>query len=411
MPKDLSFFQKISKKLVLNLLKEIQQGRISLQDQSENIKSKNIQAGDSDAACPLNTGLQVLTPKVYPRIIKRGSIGAAEGFMLGEWVTEDLLVLLRIFIRNREQLFKLDSGYAKIYQAFWRYLDRFKRNTPEQGRLNISAHYDLGNDFFKLFLDQSLMYSSALFSSPSDNLETASEQKLRRICEKLNLQAHHRLIEIGSGWGGFAIYAAKNYGCHVTTTTVSEEQYQFTQKKIHELNLSQQITLLKKDYRSLTGQYDRLVSIEMIEAVGYEFMDSFVKQCSNLLKSDGMGLIQAIIRPDQKYHQVYKEVDFIKKYIFPGGCLLSTLFLLEEFAKHSDLRLFDFKDMGYDYAQTLSIWRERFMNQRPAVRDLGFSEEFIRMWEFYLVYCEAGFLERYISVAQLIFVKPAYALS
>lgn len=411
MPKDLSFFQNISQKLVLNLLKEIRQGRISLQDHSENIKTKNIQAGDSDAACRLTTALQVLTPKVYPRIIKRGSIGAAEGFMLGEWVTEDLVALLRIFIRNREQLFKLDSGWAKIYQTFWRYLDRFKRNTPEQGRLNISAHYDLGNDFFKLFLDQSLMYSSALFSLPSDNLETASEQKLRRICEKLNLQAHHRLIEIGGGWGGFAIYAAKNYGCHVTTTTVSEEQYEFAQKKIHELNLSHQITLLKQDYRNLTGKYDRLVSIEMIEAVGYEFMDSFVIQCHQLLKSDGMGLIQAIIRVDQKYHQVYKEVDFIKKYIFPGGCLVSTLFLLEEFAKHSDLRLFDLKDMGYDYAHTLSLWRERFMSQLPHVRNLGFTEEFIRMWEFYLAYCEAGFLERYISVVQLLFVKPAYALS
>ncbi len=406
MLKAFSFFQKISQKLVLNLLKEIQEGQISLQDHSKNIK-----AGKPHYHGHLKADVQVLAPKIYGRISQRGSIGAAEGFMLGEWTTEDLVTLLRIFIRNRTQLFKLDSGWAKFYQTFWRYFDRFKKNTPEQSRLNISAHYDLGNEFFKLFLDSSLMYSSALFSCPTDHLETASEKKLRRICERLNLEAHHRLIEIGSGWGGFAIYAAKNYGCHVTTTTISEEQYQFVKNKIDELNLTQKITLLKQDYRNLTGHYDRLVSIEMIEAVGYEFMGSFVKQCDKLLKSDGMGLIQAIIRPDQKYHQVYKEVDFIKKYIFPGGCLLSTLFLLEEFAKHSDLRLFDFKDMGYDYAETLSIWRERFMKKRSEVRNLGFNEEFIRMWEFYLAYCEAGFLERYISVAQLVFVKPAYAIN
>jgi cyclopropane-fatty-acyl-phospholipid synthase len=406
MLKAFSFFQKISQKLVLNLLKEIQEGQISLQDHSKNIK-----AGNPHYHGHLKADVQVLAPKVYGRISQRGTIGAAEGFMLGEWTTENLVTLLRILIRNRTQLFKLDSGWAKIHQTFWRYFDRFKKNTPEQSRLNISAHYDLGNEFFKLFLDSSLMYSSAIFSCPTDHLETASEKKLRRICERLNLEAHHRLIEIGSGWGGFAIYAAKNYGCHVTTTTISEEQYQFVKNKIDDLNLTHKITLLKQDYRNLTGHYDRLVSIEMIEAVGYEFMGSFVKQCDKLLKSDGMGLIQAIIRPDQKYHQVYKEVDFIKKYIFPGGCLLSTLFLLEEFAKHSDLRLFDFKDMGYDYAQTLSTWRERFMKKRSEVRNLGFNEEFIRMWEFYLAYCEAGFLERYISVAQLVFVKPAYAIN
>lgn len=405
MPDTLSIFQKISKKLVLQLLRGIKQGQIVLDDQTQKIR-----AGNTSPSCTLSTKLNILMPKAYPRIVQRGSIGAAEGFMLGEWTTSDLLALLRIFIRNRQQLFKVDSGLSKVNQAFWRWFDRFKRNTTEQSRLNISAHYDLGNEFFKLFLDSSLMYSSALFRNPSDDLENASQHKLKRICEQLKLKPHHHLLEIGSGWGGFAIYAAQHYGCHVTTTTISEEQYQFAKQKIAQIGLSDRITLLKQDYRTLSGQFDRLVSIEMIEAVGYDFMAAFVRQCSTLLKLDGMALIQAIIRPDQNYHKAYKEVDFIKKYIFPGGCLVSNLFLLEEAAKHTDLRLFDLKDMGYDYAQTLNAWRQRFMRQLPAVKTLGFNNEFIRMWEFYLAYCEAGFLERYISVVQLAFVKPYYDL-
>ncbi len=405
MPETLSFFQRISKKLVLQLLHGIEQGQIVVHEQTQ-----RIEAGKKTSACALSTELNILTPKIYPRILQRGSIGTAESFMLGEWTTTDLVALLRIFIRNREQLFKVDSGWSKVNQTFWRWFDRFKRNTPEQSHLNISAHYDLGNEFFKLFLDQSLMYSSALFRNPTDDLETASQQKLQRICQQLDLKPHHHLLEIGSGWGGFAIYAAQHYGCHVTTTTISEEQYQFAQQKIAQLGLTDRITLLKQDYRALSGKFDRLVSIEMIEAVGYDFMAAFVRQCSDLLKPDGMALIQAIIRPDQNYHKVYKEVDFIKKYIFPGGCLVSNLFLLEEAAKHTDLRLFDVKDMGYDYAKTLHAWCQRFMAQQPAVKALGFNDEFIRMWQFYLAYCEAGFLERYISVVQLAFVKPYYDL-
>jgi cyclopropane-fatty-acyl-phospholipid synthase len=405
MLKKINFFQKITRKILINLLLEMKVGHLSLEE-----KKDKISIGNKNDIDTFSSDIQVLDPKVYPRIIKRGTIGASEAFILNEWETNNLTTLLRILLRNKAQFFKLDGGFAKVWQFFWRYLDKFTRNKPTQSRLNIIAHYDLGNEFFKLFLDPSLMYSSAIFLQPTDNLETASEQKLKRICEKLSLKPEHHIIEIGTGWGGFAIYAASKYGCHVTTTTISEKQYEFTQKRIQDLGLSEKITLLKEDYRNLKGRYDRLVSIEMIEAVGYEFMDDFVIQCNQLLNSNGMAMIQAILRPDQKYHQVYKEVDFIKKYIFPGGCLVSTLFLLEKFAKHSDLRLFDLKDMGYDYAKTLSAWRESFMVRLPEVRALGFNSEFIRMWEFYLAYCEAGFLERYITVAQLIFVKPDYAL-
>jgi cyclopropane-fatty-acyl-phospholipid synthase len=218
------------------------------------------------------------------------------------------------------------------------------------------------------------------------------------------------LLEIGTGWGGFAIYAATHYGCHVTTTTISKEQYQHTQARIQALGLEDKITLLEQDYRKLTGQYDRLVSIEMIEAVGYDFIGTFMKQCSQLLKPEGMALIQAIIRPDQNYDKNYKEVDFIKKYIFPGGCLVSTEFLLRQSAKQTDLRLYDLDDRGIDYAKTLHAWNDRFQAKRDQVKQQGFSEDFCRMWAYYFSYCEAAFLERYISLLQLTFTKPYYGL-
>ena len=395
----------IAEYFVKKLLSQIQLGRLELQDGQQVLT-----AGSAEGAINLTAKLQVHSQKLYARVLHRGSIGAGESFMLGEWTTNDLVALLRIFIRNRELLFGIDGGIAKLNQIFWRFLDHFKRNTAEQSTLNISAHYDLGNDFFKLFLDHSLMYSSAIFENPNMDLEAAAQHKLAVICEGLKLQSHHRVIEIGTGWGGFAIYAAQHYGCHVTTTTISAEQYQYAKVQIEALGLQDKITLLQQDYRALSGQYDRLVSIEMIEAVGYDFVDQFVRQCSNLLTPNGKACIQAIIRADQHYDRVHKEVDFIKKYIFPGGCLLSVEYLLRQAAAHTDLRLFHLRDIGYDYAKTLAIWRQRFLQKLDSVRALGFNEPFMRMWEFYLAYCEAGFLERYISVVQLNFVKPYYDL-
>lgn len=394
-----------AKKIILNFLSHLQCGELSLNDTTHTLVIGNTEK------CGLKGVLTVHSDKLYSRIIKRGSIGAAESFMLHEWDSDDIISLLRLFIRNQDILLTMDGGISKLMQFFWRLSDHFKRNTQEQSRLNISAHYDLGNDFFKLFLDPSLMYSCALFKDPNDTLEQASQNKIKLICEKLNIQSGTHVLEIGTGWGGLAIYMAQHYDCHVTTTTISEEQYQYTQKKIAALDLTGKITLLKKDYRDLIGTYDRIVSIEMIEAVGYKFMKAFVSQCSRLLTPQGLLLIQAIIRPDQNYHNVYKEVDFIKKYIFPGGCLVSTEFLLRESSLHTDLKLFNLFDMGYDYAKTLSAWRDNFFRELAAIRALNFNEEFIRMWEFYLSYCEAAFLERYISVVQLVFIKPHYEIS
>jgi cyclopropane-fatty-acyl-phospholipid synthase len=404
----LSYWQTLGKRLIFKLLQHLQHGQVSLVD----IDAQSFTFGPPQTySSPLSAQIKINSPKVYRRLMQRGSIGAAESFMLGEWETSDLVELLRVFTRNREALFSLDGGFRTLIQKGLRILDYFNRNTPEQSRLNIQAHYDLGNEFFKLFLDHSLMYSSALFEGTDGSLEAAAEKKLQIICERLELKPHHHLIEIGTGWGGFAIYAATHYGCHVTTTTISQEQHQYTQTRIQALGLQDKITLLKQDYRILTGQYDRLVSIEMIEAVGYEFIGTFMKQCGALLKPDGMALIQAIIRPDQNYDKIYKEVDFIKKYIFPGGCLVSTEFLLRQSAKDTDLRLFDLKDMGMDYTKTLKAWRERFLSRRTEIKSQGFNEDFCRMWEYYFAYCEAGFLERYISVVQLAFTKPYYGLT
>ena len=394
-----------AKKVILKLLSHIQYGQLSIYADKDKLVVGNTEKYDLKAV------LHVHSDKLYSRIIKRGSIGAAESFMLHEWDSEDAVSLLRLFIRNHDVLLKMDNGISKLMQYFWRLCDYFKRNTREQSRLNISAHYDLGNDFFKLFLDPSLMYSCALFKNTNDTLEKASQNKIKLICEKLNIRSGTHILEIGTGWGGLAIYMAQHYDCHITTTTISEEQYQYTQKKIAALGLTEKITVLKKDYRNLSGTYDRIVSIEMIEAVGYKFMKNFISQCNQLLNPQGLLLIQAIIRPDQNYHKVYKEVDFIKKYIFPGGCLVSTEFLLRESSLYTDLRLFSLMDMGYDYAKTLSAWRDNFFRELTAIRQLNFNEEFIRMWEYYFIYCEAAFLERYISVVQLAFIKPHYEIS
>jgi cyclopropane-fatty-acyl-phospholipid synthase len=401
-----SYWQAFGRRFVFNLLSSLQDGQINLID----VDGSALSFGNPLAHPLLQATIQLNNPKVYTRLLQRGSIGAAESFMLGEWKTPDLISLLRVFIRNRDILFSLDGGFRQLVQKGLRALDYFKRNTQDQSRLNIQAHYDLGNDFFKLFLDPHLMYSSAIFEGTDGSLEAASEKKLQVICQTLDLKPHHHLIEIGTGWGGFAIYAATHYGCHVTTTTISKEQYQHTQARIQALGLEDKITLLEQDYRTLTGQYDRLVSIEMIEAVGYDFIGTFMNQCSQLLKPNGMALIQAIIRPDQNYDNNYKEVDFIKKYIFPGGCLVSTEFLLRQSAKQTDLRLYHLNDIGIDYAQTLNAWNKRFFAQQAQVHQQGFNEDFCRMWAYYFAYCEAAFLERYISAVQLTFTKPYYGI-
>jgi len=279
-------------------------------------------------------------------------------------------------------------------------------NTAEGSRKNIAAHYDLGNEMFQLFLDPTMMYSSAMFNNTTDTLQQASELKLKTICDKLDLKPTDHVIEIGTGWGGFSIYAAKNYGCKVTTTTISEQQFQLAKARVEATGLGDKITLLLDDYRHLQGQYDKLVSIEMIEAVGYQFYDTYFSKVNALLKPDGLALIQAITITDQRYESARKSVDFIQRYIFPGSCIPSNTAMLNSITGKTDLRLFDLEDIGPHYATTLRMWRENFFSNISKVRTLGYSEEFIKMWEFYLCYCEGGFEERALGNVHLLLSKP-----
>lgn len=358
-----------------------------------------------DKQSDLSAEIVVLDEIFYQHVAFQGSVGAAESYIAGDWTTEDLTRLIQVFVRNRDLLDQMEGGVASFKNMLLKVGHFFNKNTLKGSRKNIAEHYDLGNDLFELFLDSKMMYSSAVYLSPEDTLEEASTRKLRIICEKLNLQASDQVMEIGTGWGGFAIYAAQNYGCHVTTTTISEKQYQFTKNKIKQLGLENQITLLKQDYRLLTGQYDKLVSIEMIEAVGHHYLSTYLRQCSDLLKPDGLALIQAITIEDHRYEMALKSVDFIKKYIFPGSFIPSVGAVLEANAKSTDMKLINLEDFGESYAYTLRDWHLRFKQQQELLSERGYGKEFQRMWQFYFSYCEGGFLERAISDVHLVFAK------
>jgi len=287
-------------------------------------------------------------------------------------------------------------------------LHALNRNTLYGSKKNIARHYDLSNKFFSLFLDSSMMYSSAIYPNKTSSINTAAEYKLAVICKKLDLKKNHRVIEIGSGWGGFAIYAAKNYGCHVTTTTISNEQYKYVREKIKRLKLEKNINVIFKDYRELTGKYDKLVSIEMIEAVGHKFYDSYFQKVSELLNQNGDALIQAITIRDQRYKQAIRSVDFIQKYIFPGSCIPSINAIQNSVTGSGDMVINDVRDIGHHYAKTLGDWRKKFTTNNKNIINLGFEEDFIRMWKFYFCYCEGGFLEKSISTIHLHIAKPDY---
>ena len=300
----------------------------------------------------------------------------------------------------------LEGGYQWASKPLLKVLHWLNRNTADGSRKNIAAHYDLGNDFFKLWLDSNMMYSSAIFTPQDESLEAASIKKLQVICDKLDLKPTDHVVEIGTGWGGFAIYAASHYGCKVTSTTISQQQFDLANQRVIAENLQDKITLLFNDYRELEGQFNKLVSIEMIEAVGHQFYDAYFAKCASLLKPDGMALIQAITIADQRFDAAKNSVDFIQRYIFPGSNIPSITAMLKSITKVSDMRIYDCEDIGPHYATTLRKWRENFLSQLPAVRQQGYSEEFIKMWEFYLCYCEGGFAERALGDVHLLLVKP-----
>jgi cyclopropane-fatty-acyl-phospholipid synthase len=326
--------------------------------------------------------------------------------MKGQWRCDNLVGLMQLLVRNRDLLDGMETGLASLGGMAMRAWNALRVNTRGGSRRNIAAHYDLSNAFFELFLSPDLMYSSAIWEGADDTLEAASQRKLDRICRKLDLQPGDRVIEIGTGWGGFALYAAKHFGCHVTTTTISREQHALAGKRIAEAGMNARVTLLNADYRDLRGQYDKMVSIEMVEAIGAPYLDTYFGQVGRLLKSDGLALIQAITIEDHRYAQALKSIDFIKRHIFPGSFIPSINALVAAKTRSSDLALVGMEDFGDSYARTLRVWRERFMARLSRVRAQGFNEQFIRMWEFYLAYCEGGFRERSIGVAQLLLARP-----
>jgi len=361
--------------------------------------------GTPDPGDHLHATLRIHDAGFYRAAAANGSVGAGEAYMDGLWTCDDLVGLVRILVRNRDLLDGMEGGLAKLGGWAMRTLHGFRRNTREGSRKNIAAHYDLGNPLFKLFLDENMMYSSAIFTRPDDDLETASTRKLERICEKLQLSADDHLLEIGTGWGGMALYAARHRGCRVTTTTISKEQHALASARIAEAGLSDRVTLLLQDYRDLTGTYDKLVSIEMIEAIGHQYLDTYFAKCASLLKPEGLGLVQAITIEDHRYEQALSSVDFIKRHIFPGSFIPSVSAMVESAGRAGQLRLLNLEDFGPSYAQTLHLWRQRFFAHIDQVRGLGYDERFVRMWEFYLCYCEGGFIERSISDVHLLLAR------
>ncbi|MFJ5238352.1 class I SAM-dependent methyltransferase [Pseudomonas neuropathica] len=351
--------------------------------------------------------IHVLDPAVWGMVAGNGSIGAGEAFIHGYWSSPDLTAVVRVFVSNLDVLDAMEGGLARLSRPLVQGLHWLNRNTRKGSQKNIAAHYDLGNDLFEQFLDPTMMYSAAQFLTPQDSLEQAQLNKLERICQKLALQPSDHLLEIGTGWGSMALYAAQHYGCRVTTTTLSKEQYAFTAQRIEQLGLQDRVTLLLKDYRDLTGEYDKLVSIEMIEAVGHRFLPTYFKQCAQLLKSNGLMLIQAITIREQRYEQAKRGVDFIQRYIFPGGALPCVQKMLEVVGRDTDMNLLHMEDFGLHYARTLRLWHENFRRAHGRLSELGYDDYFLRLWEFYLCYCEGGFLERTIGTAQLLLAKPA----
>jgi cyclopropane-fatty-acyl-phospholipid synthase len=391
----------MARRLVLRQLDGIRFGRLTL------IDGDQVQRfGHSDE---FEATITVHSADFYADIAFGGSIGAGEAYMRGAWSCNDLVVLVRLLLRNRHVVEGMEGGLAYLTRPLQKVFHWVNRNTREGARRNISAHYDLGNDFFGLWLDQSMMYSSAIFERPGMSLHAAQMHRLDTICRKLDLQQDDHLIEIGTGWGGLAIYAVQHYGCRVTTTTISREQYDLVKQRIRAAGLEEMIDLRLEDYRDLEGRYDKLVSIEMIEAIGWQQYDTYFAKCGDLLKPGGRMLIQAITIAEKRYEKAKRNVDFIQRYIFPGSNLPSINAMTHSIARHSNLLVTGLEDIGLHYATTLNHWRQRFLERLGEVRKLGYPEEFIRMWEYYLCYCEGGFLERAIGDVHLVAEKPGRA--
>ena len=384
--------------ILFKMLEKLEYGQLTVQE-----KDKIRTFGNDNS---LRAHVTINDSRAYRKIVFGGSIGAGEAYINKLWDVDNLTALVRIMVLNMSLLDQMERGLAWLNRPVDLIKHLLNSNNKNGAKRNILAHYDLGNDMYSTFLDPTMMYSSAIYPTKESSLVDAQRHKLDVICKKLDLQPTDKVVEIGSGWGGFAIYAAQNYGCHVTTTTISDAQYAEAKKRIENLGLTDKITLVQKDYRELTGKFDKLVSIEMIEAVGHKYLPDFFKQCEHLLKPEGKMLIQAITIADQKYLQYSRSVDFIQRYIFPGGCVPSNARMLQVIAEKTDMVVRQIDDFGYDYARTIKDWRKRFNYSYEHLLEKGYDETFKRLWDFYLCYCEGGFLERSISVIHVVATRP-----
>lgn len=389
---------RLARRVLAGRLAGIRRGEIRLEDAT----------GTERLGTPsdLQVSVRVHRARFFREAVLGGTMSVAESYLRGDWDCDDLTAFFRIFVRNLETSDRLDDGLSRLAGVCRRIVHWCRANTRAGSRRNIQAHYDLGNEFYRLWLDESLAYSSGIFCEPGATLRDASLEKFDRVCRKLELCDDDHVLEIGTGWGGFALHAARQYGCRVTTTTISNEQFRLAQDRIREARMTDRVTLLQQDYRDLTGRFDKLVSIEMIEAVGERYFDGYFRKCSELLRPDGSLVLQAIVMPERRYAQYLRSVDFIQHYVFPGGCLPSVAAMLESAGRTTDLRFVHAEDFAPHYAETLRHWRHSFRARLDAVRDLGYPERFIRLWNYYLCYCEALFEERYVGVVQIQFDKP-----
>ena len=394
-------FDSLVRNALFARLRELRNGCLVLVDHTERHRF-----GAPSAELPEPIVIHVHDARLYGDVAFGGSVGAGEAYMRGYWSTNQLVDVVRLFVLNMAALDGLEGGFARLTNPLRKALHTLRRNTRDGSRRNIAAHYDLGNDFFRLFLDETLMYSAARFEYPGQSLYDAQVARLDRICRKLELEPTDHLLEIGTGWGGLALHAAQYFGCRVTTTTISREQWRLARERVREAGLEDRIEVLCRDYRDLDGTYDKLVSIEMIEAIGHSYYDTYFARCAQLLKPEGAMLLQAITIADQRYERARRSVDFIQRYIFPGSCIPSVAALTTSIARASDLRLFDLDDIGPHYATTLARWRQNFRANLPRIRALGYDDRFIRMWEYYFCYCEGGFAERVLGDVQMLLVKP-----
>ena len=392
------FLSNFFKKNIIKRFNSIEKGSVILLDNTEKYSFGELHSDKS-------VEVRVLSPNFYVLLGSGGLMGAAEAYTLGYWKCNDLVALITLLFENKKVMDRMDSGFALIFKPINSFIHWLNRNSLKGSKKNIISHYDLSNEFYQLWLDETMTYSCGFFKNKNTTMKEASIEKLDRLCRKLDIRQEDSILEIGTGWGSFAIYAAKTYGCNITTTTISDAQYELAKKRICEAKLEDKIKLIKQDYRNLDGKFDKIISIEMIEAVGHEYVPTYLRKVSSLLKDDGLFAMQGITYNDQNFDSYKTSVDFIKKYIFPGSCLISISQITDVMKKQTDLSLSHLEDITLHYASTLKEWRKKFLSEIDSIKKLGFSEEFMNMWEFYLVYCEAGFRLRNIGDYQFVFAK------